>query len=93
MSVTVADFLCQKRAATVLAGIRAGEINLHRLPKRVFKTLSDNDESGVLRHVHLPLRGQRRLGLPVWLTLLLPVELRRVNHIASTNEWILVVYF
>ncbi len=43
------------------------------------------DESGVLRHVHLPLRGQRRLGWPIRLTLLLPVELRHVNHTASTN--------
>jgi hypothetical protein len=52
-----------KRTATVLAGIRAGGINLHRLPKRVFRTLSGSDESGALRLVHLPLRGQRRLGL------------------------------
>ena len=36
--------------------------NLHRLPKRVFRALSDRDESGALRLVHLPLRGQRRLG-------------------------------
>jgi hypothetical protein len=43
------------------------------------------DESGVLRHVHLPLRGQRRLGWPGWPAFLLPVELRRVNHTASTN--------
>ncbi len=43
------------------------------------------DGSGVWGHVHLPLRGQRRLGLPGGLTLLLPVELRRVNHTASTN--------
>lgn len=52
------------------------------------------DESGIARFVHLPLRGQRRLGLTVAHldklsanepTLLLPVELRRVNHTASTN--------
>jgi hypothetical protein len=77
----------------VLAGIRAGGINLHRLPKRVFKTLSGCDGSGILQFVHLPLRGQRRLGLPIWLALLLPVELRHVNHVASTNGGILVVYF
>jgi hypothetical protein len=70
----------------VLAGIRAGGINLHRLPKRVFKTLSGCDGSGILQFVHLPLRGQRRLGLPIWLALLLPVELRHVNHVASTND-------
>jgi hypothetical protein len=52
------------RAATVLAGIRAGGINRHRLPKRVFKTLSGCDGSGALRRVHLPLRGQRRLAQP-----------------------------
>ena len=81
------------RTATVLAGIRAGGINLHRLPKRVFRTLSDNDESGVLRLVHLPLRGQRRLSwATLSFTLLLPVELRRVNHVASTNAGILVLY-
>ena len=37
-----------KRTATVLAGIRADGCNLHRLPKRVFKALSDRDESGAL---------------------------------------------
>ncbi len=74
------------RTTTVLAGIRAGGDNLHRLPKRLFKALSGCDESGILRCVHLPLRGQRRLGLPrIGLSLLLPVELRRVNHTASTN--------
>lgn len=46
-----------------------------------------NDGSGALRHVHLPLRGQRRLGWPRdRLAFLLPVELRRVNHTASTNS-------
>jgi hypothetical protein len=43
MSVTVA----RKRAATVLAGIRAGGSNLHRLPKRLFRTLSGCDGSGI----------------------------------------------
>lgn len=44
------------------------------------------DESGAWRRVHLPLRGQRRLGLLLAsLTLLLPVELRHGNHAASTN--------
>ncbi len=50
------------RAATLLAGIRADGSNLHRLPKRVFSTLSGRDGSGIERFVHLPLRGQRRLG-------------------------------
>ena len=36
--------------------------NPHRLPKRVFKALSDIDESRASWLVHLPLRGQRRLG-------------------------------
>ena len=35
------------RAATLLAGIRAGGSNLHRLPKRVFSTLSGRDGSGI----------------------------------------------
>jgi hypothetical protein len=43
MSVTAA----RKRATTVLAGIRAGGCNLHRLPKRLFRTLSGRDESGI----------------------------------------------
>ena len=48
------------------------------------------DKSGARRPVHLPLRGQRRLGLAVdGATLLLPVELRHVNHTASTNPHIL----
>ena len=39
--------------------------------------------------VHLPLRGQRRLGWPCRPSPLLPVELQRVNHTASTNLRIL----
>lgn len=70
----------------MLAGIRAGGVNLHRLPKCLAKTFSGLDESGALRRVHLPLRGQRRLGLLLAsVTLLLPVELRHLNHAASTN--------
>jgi len=46
------------------------------------------------RFVHLPLRGQRRLGgLLSAFALLLPVELRRVNHVASTNGLILTTDF
>ncbi len=37
----------RKRTTTLLAGIRAGGGNLHRLPKRVFKAFSDCDESSV----------------------------------------------
>ena len=46
------------------------------------------DESGAGLEpglVCLPLRGQRRLGVRVEHTLLLPVELRTVNQPASTN--------
>jgi len=35
------------RTATLLAGIRADGSNLHRLPKRVFSTLSGRDGSGI----------------------------------------------
>ena len=68
--------------------------DLHRLPKRVFKTLSGCDGSEIAKgFVHLPLRGQRRLGFAVdGKSLLLPVELRRVNHTASTNERILQLH-
>lgn len=47
------------------------------------------DESAVENRVHLPLRGQRRLGALVGHAPLLPVELRHENHTASTNAFIL----
>ena len=64
--------------------------NRYRLPKRVYIAPSDLDTSGASRLVHLPLRGQRRLGQAVVSRdLLLPVELQHVNHTASTNALIL----
>ena len=62
--------------------------NLHRLPK-CGVTLSGVDESAVRNRVHLPLRGQRRLGVLWSHAPLLPVELRHENHTASTNPFIL----
>jgi uncharacterized protein (TIGR02449 family) len=42
------------------------------------------------KFIRLPLRGQRRLASPLLqLGPLLPVELRHVNHTASTNVFIL----
>lgn len=77
----------------MLAGIRAGGINLGRLPKRVFITLSGNDQSGIKEMRPLTVAGAAQVRF-AWLsfTLLLPVELRRVNHDASTNAAILVSY-
>jgi hypothetical protein len=74
------------RVSTLLAGIRAGGGNLHRLPKRVFKAFSDCDESSVKATRPLTVAGaaqvkDRRVRHP----LLLPVELRHANHTASTN--------
>jgi hypothetical protein len=88
MGVTAQRF---GRSATVLAGIRAGENNLCRLPKRLFKALSGwSDRSGAVRLVRLTVAGAAQVGCcrASGATFLLPVELRRVNHAASTNEFI-----
>jgi hypothetical protein len=85
MDVTAARF---GRTATLLAGIRAGGNNLCRLPKRLFQALSGlRDRSGALGLVRLTVAGaaQVRCCRASDATLLLPVELRYVNHIASTN--------
>lgn len=77
------------RTATLLAGIRAGGDNLCRLPKRLFKALSGMcDRSGAQGLVRLTVAGaaQVRCGRAFDPTLLLPVELRRVNHTSSTNS-------
>ncbi|MEY3509754.1 MAG: hypothetical protein RI914_353 [Pseudomonadota bacterium] len=86
MDVTAARF---GRTATLLAGIRAGRNHLCRLPKRLFKALSGCvDRSRARRLVCLTVAGaaQVRCCRASDATLLLPVELRYVNHIASTNE-------
>ena len=86
MSITAA----RTRATTLLAGIRAGGCNLHRLPKRVFRTLSGRDGSGICKIRPLTVAGAAQVRLAgLSFTLLLPVELRRVNHVASTNIGIL----
>ena len=61
--------------------------NRHRLPKRVFKTLSgcDGGEIKMIRPLTVAGAAQVRFDLDRQ-TLLLPVELRRVNHTASTNR-------
>ena len=88
MGVTVA----RKRATTLLAGIRADGTTPIAFPSAcsghsVAVMGAKSKPRYERRFVHLPLRGQRRLG---WLldsvSLLLPVELRRVNHGASTNS-------
>ena len=86
LSVTAA----RRRATTSLAGIRAGGCNLHRLPKRLFRTLSGRDGSGICKIRPLTVAGAAQVRLAgISFTLLLPVELRRVNHAASTNIQIL----
>jgi hypothetical protein len=72
----------------LLAGIRAGGDNLCRLPKRLFKAFSGLcDRSGAQGLVRLTVAGAAQVGCcrASDATLLLPVELRRVNHTASTN--------
>lgn len=86
----------------MLAGIRAGENNSVRLPESLFKAYSGYVGQGgntVKCFVRLTVAGAAQAGAPpnactekMYLagrTLLLPVELRCVNHIASTNEVIL----
>ncbi len=85
MDVTAARF---GRTATLLAGIRAGRNHLCRLPKHLFKALSGwNDRSRARRLVCLTVAGAAQVGCcrASGTTFLLPVELRCVNHFASTN--------
>ena len=86
MSVTVSR---QKlgRSTTVLAGIRAGGINLHRLPVRLSKHPVTMMEAKSKKICPLTVAGaaQVRLAQSKSITLLLPVELQPVNQAASTN--------
>ena len=64
--------------------------NSHRLPKRVFKTLSGCDGSEIAGIRPLTVAGAAQVRLAGdSVSLLLPVELRCVNHTASTNPRIL----
>lgn len=86
MDVTAARF---GRTATVLAGIRAGRNHLCRLPMHLFKVLSGCvDKSKARRLVCLTVAGAAQVGCcrAYDSTFLLPVELRCVNHTASTNS-------
>jgi hypothetical protein len=91
-----------KRDFTLLAGIRAGENNPVRLPSCLFKATSGcvGQDGNTRRHfVRLTVAGAAQAGSkPSYVQkrctkkaekLLLPVELRYVNHTASTNEGIL----
>ena len=76
------------RAATLLAGIRADGDNLCRLPSRLFKASSGLfDRSGAQGLVRLTVAGAAQVerGRASDAAFLLPVELRHVNHTASTN--------
>ena len=91
-----------ERGFTLLAGIRASENNPVRLPSCLFKATSgyvgqDGNTQG--HFVRLTVAGAAQAGLwpshvqkrCTWsaIKLLLPVELRYVNHTASTNGFIL----
>jgi len=91
-----------ERGFTLLAGIRASEDNPVRLPSCLFKATSGyvGQDGNTQRHfVRLTVAGAAQAGLRpshvqkrcTWLAkkLLLPVELRHVNHTASTNQRIL----
>ena len=80
----------QAMAFTLLAGIRAGRDNLSRLPRCVFRASSGWSERGgaCKRLVCLTVAGAAQVegGARGACPFLLPVELRHVNHAASTNE-------
>ena len=91
-----------ERGFTLLAGIRAGENNPVRLPSCLFKATSGcvGQDGNTQRHfVRLTVAGAAQAGSkPSYVQkrctkkakkLLLPVELRHVNHTASTNQRIL----
>jgi hypothetical protein len=91
-----------KRGFTLLAGIRASENNPVRLPSCLFKATSGcvGQDGNTRRYfVRLTVAGAAQAGdRPMPCTkkmylcgpkLLLPVELRHVNHTASTNRRIL----
>ena len=85
-----------ERGFTLLAGIRASENNPVRLPSCLFKATSGyvGQDGNTRRHfVRLTVAGAAQADLGRTLGkkcqsrfgLLLPVELRHVNHTASTN--------
>ena len=77
------------RITTLLAGIRADGDNLCRLPKRLFKAFSGYlTKAEFVKLVRLTVAGAAQVGpcRACDVTLLLPVELRRVNHTTSTNN-------
>ncbi len=81
----------RKRATTLLAGIRAGGTTYQTFPsvcsKRSVAVMEA--KSGGIRPLTVAGAAQVRWGCYQLDTLLLPVELRRVNHTASTNARIL----
>ena len=78
----------QRRRITLLAGIRADGDNLCRLPSRLFKATSgcvDRSEAQGLVRLTVAGAAQVENGLARSRLVLIPVELRRVNHTTSTN--------
>lgn len=88
--------LPHKRKATVLAGIRAGGTLSNRLPACLFKAGSGYDGEEGIRYWIRPLTvagaAQAEGDLHGEGPFLLPVELRRANHAASTNDVILRLF-
>ena len=76
-------------ATTVLAGIRAGEPLAKPSQARV-QTPSGCDDSAIAKICPLTVAGAAQVRFACkGISLLLPVELQRVNHTASTNSRIL----
>jgi hypothetical protein len=83
MDVTVV----RRRTTTLLAGIRAGGNDLHRLPGSLIHAASGTlMEAAPWVARPLTVAGAAQVGLAEdRLAFLLPVELRHANHTASTN--------
>ena len=75
------------RRTTLLAGIRAKQNNLHRLPKHLFQGAQWHLMKAGQNARLLTVAGAAQVKVTPWgLALLLPVELRLVNQVSSTNK-------
>ena len=75
------------RRTTLLAGIRAKQSNLHRLPKHLFQGAQWHLMKAGQKARLLTVAGAAQVKFAPWgLALLLPVELRLVNQASSTNN-------
>ena len=75
------------RRTTLLAGIRAKQSNLHRLPKHLFQGAQWHLMKAGQKARLLTVAGAAQVKIaPGGSSLLLPVELKFVNQTSSTNS-------